>query len=216
MLLWISGQGQISGHKLMGCVLWVWITLDYLGIFIPDWHRKPFTYLVQTTQVWPSWVWGYAKSGGTAGQKWCCGRGQWKMRSTGGSSCKTTPGKFAMARVPLEVICVLPKLEPGQLPICLNHTSLWWCGEGHIDTEEKYFIAVDMDSGYWKLATEEEAWERMELLSPDRKIRWKLILIGYLNEAPTFVLMKLQIEWDKLAKEHGLKMFHQKWFLMMC
>ena len=30
-----------------------------------------------------------------------------------------------------------------------------------IDTEEKYFIAVDMASGYWKVVVEEEACKRL-------------------------------------------------------
>ena len=30
-----------------------------------------------------------------------------------------------------------------------------------MDTEEKYFIAVEMDSGYWQLVVGEEARERI-------------------------------------------------------
>ena len=47
----------------------------------------------------------------------------------------------------------------------------------------------------------------MELLTPDGKRRLKVMTMGSLNEYPTFVAMtmKLQMEWDTLAKEHGLK-----------
>ena len=76
-----------------------------------------------------------------------------------------------------------------------------------IDTEEKYFISVYMDSGYWQVVAEEEARERLKLFTPDGKRRWKVITIGELNAAPTFVamIMKLQMEWETLAKERGLK-----------
>ena len=36
----------------------------YPGMFIPYWHRKPYSYFLQTTQIFPSWVWGYVKYGG--------------------------------------------------------------------------------------------------------------------------------------------------------
>ena len=47
------------------------------------------------------------------------------MGSIGGSSCKTTSIKCAMARVTVEAMCVLPKTEPGHPPIYLPQTSLW-------------------------------------------------------------------------------------------
>ena len=71
-----------------------------------------------------------------------------------------------------------------------------------IDTEENYFIAVYMYSGYWKVVAEEEARKRMAFFIPDGKRRWKVMHMGDLNSAPTSVamMMKLQMEWDTLAK----------------
>ena len=53
-----------------------------------------------------------------------------------------------MAVVIVEAMCVLPKTEPGQSPI---HRPIPCCDDvvQYIDTEAKYVIAVDMDSGHW-------------------------------------------------------------------
>ena len=61
---------------------------------------------------------------------------------------------------------------------------------------------MDMDNGYRKVVAEEEARERLELFTPDRKRRWKVIPMGDLNKDPTFVAMmkKLQIVWYTLDK----------------
>ena len=69
-----------------------------------------------------------------------------------------------------------------------------------------------MDIGYWKIVAEEEACERLKLLTLDGKRRWKGMYMGYLNAAPIFVstTMKLQMEWYTLAKEHVLKFFASK------
>ena len=56
-----------------------------------------------------------------------------------------------------------------------------------INTEEKYFIAVDMDSGYWQVMEEYGARERLEFFTPDGKQWWKVMPTGALNMAPTFV-----------------------------
>ena len=42
----------------------------------------------------------------------------------------------------------------------------------------------------------------MAFSTPDIKRRWKVMPMGDLNAAPTFVemTMKLQMEWDTLAK----------------
>ena len=75
-----------------------------------------------------------------------------------------------------------------------------------IDTEARYFIAVDMDSGYWQVVAEKEARERLTFFTQDEKNRWKVMPMGALNSAPTFVamMMKLQEEWDALARSRGL------------
>ena len=64
-----------------------------------------------------------------------------------------------------------------------------------------------MDSSYWKVFAEEEAFKILELFTPDGKWRCKLMPIGDLNAYTTFLAttMKLQMEWDTLSKERGLK-----------
>ena len=71
-----------------------------------------------------------------------------------------------------------------------------------MDTEENYFIDVDMDSGYWQVVAEEEAHEILAFLTPDGKRWWKVMHMGALNADPKFVaiMMKLQMEWDTLVK----------------
>ena len=66
-----------------------------------------------------------------------------------------------------------------------------------------------MGSGYWKLVSENEARKRLTLFTPDGKRWWKVIPMGDLNAAPTFVLnvMKLQMKWDTLDNKRGLKSF---------
>ena len=41
---------------------------------------------------------------------------------------------------------------------------------------------------------EEEARERLELLTPDGKQQWKVMPIGALNSAPTFVAMMMKLK----------------------
>ena len=76
-----------------------------------------------------------------------------------------------------------------------------------MDKEEKYFIDADMYSGYWQVVSEDEARERLAFFAPGRKLRWKVMHVGALNAATTFVaiMMKLHMEWDTLAKERGLE-----------
>ena len=103
---------------------------------------------MQNTQVHYSWVWGYAKAGGKSGWKWWGGRGRRTMGSTGGFRWKPTSRKCAMARVPLEAVCVLPKIEPGQSPICIPHTLMWWFSTGHRHIRRIFYCC---DHGQWVL-----------------------------------------------------------------
>ena len=61
---------------------------------------------------------------------------------------------------------------------------------------------MDTDSGYWQLVAEEEARERLALFTLDGNRRWKVMPMGPLNAAPTFlaIIMKLKMEWDTLSK----------------
>ena len=72
------------------------------------------------------------------------------MGRISGSSCQTSSRKYGMSRVPVEAVCVIPKTEPVHSAIRLPITC---CDDAvqDIDTEENYFIAVDMNSGYWQV-----------------------------------------------------------------
>ena len=58
-----------------------------------------------------------------------------------------------------------------------------------IDTEAKYFIAVDMDSGYWQVIAEEEACAGLSFFDPAGNRQWKMMPMVALNAAPTFLEM---------------------------
>ena len=64
-----------------------------------------------------------------------------------------------------------------------------------------------MDSGYWQVVAEEEACKILKFFTLDGKRRCKVMPMGSLNSAPTFLAttMKLYMEWDTLSKERGLK-----------
>ena len=69
-----------------------------------------------------------------------------------------------------------------------------------------------MDSGYWQVVAEEKALKRLAFFSLDENRRWKVMPMGDLTAALTFVVMtmKLIMEWDTLAKERGVKKFAPK------
>ena len=62
-----------------------------------------------------------------------------------------------------------------------------------INTEAKYVISVDTESGYCQVAAEEEARKRLAFFTPDGKRRWKVIHMGDLNAAPTFAEMMVNL-----------------------
>ena len=65
-----------------------------------------------------------------------------------------------------------------------------------IDTEAKYFIYIDMDSGYWKVVAEEEAQKRLIFFNPKRKFWLKVMPMRDLNAAPTFVAILMKLKWN--------------------
>ena len=73
--------------------------------------------------------------------------------------------------------------------------------------KKSFFIIVGTDSGYWKVVADKDAREILKLFTLDGKRRWKVMPMGALNTASTFVAMmkKLKMECDKLAKESRLK-----------
>ena len=63
-----------------------------------------------------------------------------------------------------------------------------------IVTKSKYFIAVDMDSGYCQIVSEEEARKILALFTPGGNLRWKVIPMESLNAAPKFVAMMTKLK----------------------
>ena len=78
------------------------------------------------------------------------------MGSIGGSSCKTTPGKFPWHKYQWRLCVSYQKLNQVNSPFDLPVTR---CNDSvqDINTEANYFIAVEMDSGYWQVVAEEDA-----------------------------------------------------------
>ena len=73
-----------------------------------------------------------------------------------------------MARVPVEAVCVVPKMNQVThqftFPILRCDSALQY-----IDTEAKYFVSVNMYSGYCQLVAEYEAHKRLALFTLDGK-----------------------------------------------
>ena len=118
------------------------------------------------------------------------------MGSIVGSICKTISIKCVMAQVSVEALCVLSKTEPGHSLICL---PIPHCNDEvqNIDTEAKYFIDVYMYNGYLQVVAEETVFKRLALFTPEGKRQWKVMSMGALNAAPTFVaiMMNMQMGW---------------------
>ena len=51
-----------------------------------------------------------------------------------------------------------------------------WCDDAveDIDTEAKYCITINLDSGYWQVVTEKEARVKLTFFTPDGKKIWKV------------------------------------------
>ena len=64
-----------------------------------------------------------------------------------------------------------------------------------------------MDSGYWQVVAELEARSRLAFFTPTGKKQWKVMPMGALNSAATFVAMmtKLQVKWDEIAEQRGIQ-----------
>ena len=58
-----------------------------------------------------------------------------------------------------------------------------------------------MDSGYWQIVAEPEAWAWLAFFTPKGKKRQTVMPMGALNSAPTFISMMLTLRehWNLLA-----------------
>ncbi len=75
-----------------------------------------------------------------------------------------------------------------------------------VDPKAQYFIAIDMDSGYWQVSADKDAREKLAFFTPDGKLHFTVMPMGALNGAAVFVAMmaKMQKEWDELARSRGI------------
>ena len=64
--------------------------------------------------------------------------------------------------------------------------------------EAKYFIAINLDSGYWQILADNEAREKLAFYTPDGNKRWKVMPMGALNSVLTFVAMMMELYKDSL------------------
>ena len=78
-----------------------------------------------------------------------------------------------------------------------------------IPPSAKYFIAFDLDCGYWQVALEKKSRAKTAFFTPDGKRRWRVMPMGFLNSHAIFVSMMadLKKEWDKRAQEWGIQAF---------
>ena len=70
------------------------------------------------------------------------------------------------------------------------------CGDSvqDINIEANYSTDVDIDSGYWKVVLEEEAFKILALFTPDGNQLWKVIPMGSLNADPTLLAMMMKLQ----------------------
>ena len=75
------------------------------------------------------------------------------MRSIGGSSCKTTSKNVPCNKYQWRLCVSYQKLNQVTCPLTF---PIPFCDDAvqDIDSEAKYFIAVDMYSGYWQVLAE--------------------------------------------------------------
>ena len=135
-----------------------------------------------------------------------------------GSSCKTTSKNVTLNEYQWRLCVSYQKLNQFTLLFAFPIPHFYDAVQD-IKIEEEHFIDVYMDSGYCQVVSEYQARKRLEFFTLYGKRWWKVVPMGALNSAPKFVfmMMKLQMEWETIAKERGFKMLHQNLFLLiMC
>jgi hypothetical protein len=63
-----------------------------------------------------------------------------------------------------------------------------------IPPSAKYFIAFDLDCGYWQVALEEKSRAKTAFFTPDGKRRWRVMPMGFLNSHAIFVSMMAELK----------------------
>ena len=69
-----------------------------------------------------------------------------------------------------------------------------------------YSILTDMAAGYWQVLVEEASRGKLAFFTPEGKVRWTVMPMGFLNASSIFCAMMTTIskEWDEKAAEAGI------------
>ena len=72
--------------------------------------------------------------------------------------------------------------------------------------DAKYYITMDLDSGYWQIKVEDSSKAKLAFFTPTGKKRFTVMPMGATNAHPVFVALvcKFQKEWNALAITDGL------------
>ena len=75
-----------------------------------------------------------------------------------------------------------------------------------IGPEARYFIKLDLDSGYWQVTVEKQSRDRLAFFTPTGKKHFNAMPMGVLNAQPVFVAMMntIQAEWIQKTLEAGI------------
>jgi hypothetical protein len=98
------------------------------------------------------------------------------------------------------------RLTTGSNDAIVPNAKIQSVGRGGI-REEMFFIAIDLDSGYWQVVVEKEAREKLAFFTPGGKKRRKVMPMGMLNSTPVFVAMMLELQgkWNRLTEQCAIK-----------
>ena len=75
--------------------------------------------------------------------------------------------------------------------------------------DAKYYITMDLDSGYWQILVESSSKAKLAFFTPTGKKRFLVMPMGATNAHPVFVALvsKFKKEWDAMARQQGLEGF---------
>ena len=108
----------------------------------------------ENTQIRPTWVWGILKRVRRLDENGMVEYYEWLWVSLVFIATKPQQENVPWHEYQWRVYVSCRKLNQVTQPF-IFHIS--WCNDAvqEIDTEDRYFIVVDMESGYWQVVTEE-------------------------------------------------------------
>ena len=76
-----------------------------------------------------------------------------------------------------------------------------------IDTQARYFISIDLDSGYWQVRASKNARERLAFFTPDGKKTFCRMPMGAVNAMSVFCSMMniFRGRWHAVAQQRGIR-----------